>query len=96
MAGYRLSNKALEDLDRLYEYGVETFGVDQADRYYDGLIVKFQDIADNPQHAVAVEHIYPGLRRSVYNRHSIYYMLASDSVQIIRILGREDVADALR
>jgi len=96
VAGYRLSKRALEDLDRLYEYGVETFGLEQANHYYDGLIVKFQDIADNPQHAAAMNHIYPELRRSVYKRHSVYFLPASGGVQIVRILGREDVALALR
>ena len=96
MAGYQLSNRALEDLDRLYEYGVETFGLKQADHYYDGLIDRLQCIADNPGHAAAVDHIHPGLRRSVYNCHSVCYLQASDGVQVVRILGREDVAQALR
>lgn len=95
MAGYRLSNRALADLERLYEYGVETFGRQQADHYYDGLIVKLKDIADNPDRGMSIDDIHPGLRRAVYNRHSIYYLPSSDSVQIVRILGREDVSQAL-
>ena len=96
MASYRLSNKALDDLERIYVYGITTFGLDQADRYYDGLLGRLQTIADNPEHAQAVEHVWPGLRRSVYRSHSVYYLLQRDGVQIVRILGREDLTRALR
>ena len=95
MPGYRLSNRAANDLDRLYEYGIERFGIEQADHYYDGLIVRLQNISGNPRHAPAVEHIYPGLRRAVYHSHSIYYLIAVYGVRIVRILGREDAARAL-
>ena len=96
MAGCRLSEKAIEDLDRLYEFGVEQFGLDQADHYFDGLIARFEIIARNPWLALAVEHLLPGLRRSVYFSHSIYYLADASAIQIIRIPGREDVAQALR
>lgn len=95
MAGYRLSNRAIADLDRLYEFGIQRFGLYQADRYFDGLVVRFQEIADNPQLAPAVEHILPGLRRCVYFSHSIYYLQGEDGVRIVRILGSEDVGGAL-
>jgi len=70
-------------------------GVEPANHYYDGLIAKIQNIAKNPQQAAAVEHVYPRLRRSVYNRHSVYFLMTSDGVQIIRVLGREDIAQTL-
>lgn len=95
MAGYRLSEKAIGDLDRLYEFGVEQFGLEQADRYFDGLIARFEAIALDPRLASAVEHIYPGLRRSVYFSHSIYYLMDASGIRIVRILGREDVTRAL-
>lgn len=95
MAGYRLSNRAVEDLERLYEFGIEQFGLEQADRYYDGLVVRFEDIADNPWLGPEVAHIRPGLRRSVYFSHSIYCLRRAGGVHIVRILGREDVTRAL-
>ena len=95
MAGYKLSNKAIADLERLYEYGVETFGFEKADRYYDGLVIRFEDIARSPRLAPAVEHIYPGLRRLVYRSHSIYYSKTTNGIHILRALGRENVVRAL-
>ena len=35
MAKYGLSNEAKEDLIRIHRYGVEKFGMDQADKYFD-------------------------------------------------------------
>ena len=35
MGSYRLNDAALADLDRIYEYGILTFGLQQADKYYD-------------------------------------------------------------
>ena len=43
MGSYRLNEDADEDLDRLYEHGVLTFGLIQADRYYDGPINGFKN-----------------------------------------------------
>ena len=90
MASYRLSEKADEDLSRLYEYGVIHYGQDRADRYYDGLIERFEHLTENPRLWPAVDHIRPGYRRSVYERHSIYYRIDQDEIVIVRILGQQD------
>ena len=95
MAGFKLSNKAIADLERLYQYGVERFGFEKADRYYDGLVNRFEDIARNPPLAPMVEHIHPGLRRLVYHSHSIYFSTTTNGIYILRVLGRESVARAL-
>jgi len=75
MARYRLSEKADEDLSRLYEYGILHYGQHRADRYYDGLIERFAELTENPRLWPAVDHIRSGYRRSVYGRHSIYYRI---------------------
>ena len=91
MASYRLREKADEDLGRLYEYGVIHYGQDRADRYYDGLIERFEQLAENPRLYPAVDHIRPGYRRSVYGCHSIYYRIDQDEIVIVRILGQQDL-----
>ena len=90
MASYRLTERADEDLSRLYEYGILHYGPDQADRYYDGLIERFEELAENPRLWPAVDHIRPGYRRSVYGRHAIYYRIDPDAIVIVRILGQQD------
>ena len=90
MASYRLSDKADEDLSRLYEYGIIHYGQERADRYYSGLIERFEELTENPLLWQAVDHIRPGYRRSVYGRHSIYYRIDPDEIVIVRILGQQN------
>ena len=75
MASYRLSDRALKDLDRLYEHGILSFGLSLADEFYDGLIARFQAIADQPSLYPASDDIREGYRRSVCGAHSIYFRI---------------------
>ena len=95
MASYRLNREALEDLDRLYEHGVLTFGLRQADAYFDGIVSRFQKIADQPELYPAIDHIRQGYRRNAYKSHSIYYRIDPDEIVIVRILGQQDIDKAL-
>lgn len=95
MAAYDLSEKALNDLDRLYEYGVLSFGLPQADDYYDGLLLRFQEIAITPLLYPAVDHIGEGYHLTVFKAHSIYYRVTDRGVYIVRLLGREDARQEL-
>jgi toxin ParE1/3/4 len=95
MASYRLTSEAHVDLDRLYEHGVLTFGLRQADAYFDGIVTRFQEIANQPELYPAIDHIRQGYRRSVYQSHSIYYRIDPDEIVIVRILGQQDIDKAL-
>jgi toxin ParE1/3/4 len=66
---------SLLSIRALYEYGILHYGQERADRYYNGLVERCEELAENPRLWQAVDHIYPGYRRSVYGRHSIYYRL---------------------
>lgn len=91
MASYRLSEKADEDLSRLYEYSIPHYGQERADRYYNGLIEQFEELVENPRLWQANDHIRLGYRRSVYGRHSIYYRIVPDTIVIMHILGRQNL-----
>ncbi len=90
MASYRLSQAADEDLDRLFDHGIDRFGLDQAIEYLDGLIRRFSALTETPDQWQAVEHIRSGYRRSVYGSHSIYYRMDADDIVVVRILGQEN------
>jgi toxin ParE1/3/4 len=92
---YHLSEAADADLERLYEWGIDRFGMNAADQYYDGLIARFEKIAESPMLWQEVEHIRAGYRRSVYVAHSIYYRIEATGVLIVRVLGRENPATSL-
>ena len=95
MAKYRLSSAADQDFEQLFEYGIDNFGLARAKAYVDGLIIQFQSIAENPLHYQDVDHIRKGYRRSVYEKHAIYYVVSNDCVDVIRILRAENRNTAL-
>jgi toxin ParE1/3/4 len=68
---YRLSHEAKRDVARIYWRGVEAFGEEQAVRYFEALIQRFESIAQAPYLYPAVEHIQVGYRRSVCGVDSI-------------------------
>lgn len=91
MGNYKLTEDAKEDLRRIYRYGVKEFGEAQADLYYDALFRHFEQIADNPYLFQTVDHIRKGYRRSICGTDSIFYRVVDDTVEIISLLGRQDV-----
>lgn len=91
MAYYRLTGAAKEDLRRIYRYGVIQFGEAQADKYFDALFERFEQIAENPQLYPSVDHIRAGYRRCVCGVDSIFYRIVDEAVEIISILSRQDI-----
>ncbi len=91
MADYILSEEAKEDLIRIHHFGVKKFGMRQADRYFYDFFTCFERIAHNPYSFESIEHIHPGYRRCVCGVDSIYFRLANGKVEIIAIVGRQDL-----
>ncbi len=87
MAEYRLTNKAVEDLSKIWDYTFEVWSVQLADKYYDGLISNCQEIAENPDLGKNYEGISKQLLGMKANRHIIFYRTLNKSyVEITRIL----------
>jgi toxin ParE1/3/4 len=95
MAKYRLSNEAKEDLIRIHHFGVEKFGVSQADKYFNTFFEYFDIIAERPYSFVSVDYIKKGYRRCVCGSDSIYFRLNNEIVEIMAIIGRQDVNNIL-
>lgn len=91
MSKYRLSNAAKEDLIRIHHYGIENFGMTQADKYFDVFFNYFELIAQRPFSFESVDHIKKGYRRCVCGVDSIYYKINNDIVEIMAIIGRQDI-----
>ena len=91
MVKYRLSNEAKNDLIRIHHYGVMKFGVDQADKYFDTFFEYFDLIAKQPFSFEAVDYIKNGYRRCVCGSDSIFYRINVEFVEIMAIIGRQDI-----
>lgn len=87
MAEYKLTNKAVEDLSKIWDYTFEVWSEKQADKYFDSLISNCQEIADNPDLGKNYEGISNQLLGLKTNRHIIFYRtLEKDYIEITRIL----------
>lgn len=87
MANYNLTNEAVEDLTKIWEYTFDKWSERQADKYYEMLLENCQYIGENP----GLGKNYDGIRDDLYglkaNRHIIFYRKFSDRpVEITRIL----------
>mgnify|MGYP006198278783 CR=1 FL=1 len=91
MANYKLTNEAKNDLIRIHHYGVEKFGMTQADKYFESFFEYLDIIAKRPFSFESVDYIKKGYRRCVCGVDSIYYKINENIVEIITIAGRQDV-----
>ena len=87
MAEYKLTNKAVEDLSKIWEYTFEVWSEKQADKYYDRLISNCAEIAQNPDLGKNYKGISNQLLGVKANRHIIFYRTLNENyVEITRIL----------
>ena len=87
MAKYEFTNKAVEDLSKIWDYTFEVWSEKQADKYYEMLISNCQEIADNPNLGKNYNGITQNLFGMKTNRHIIFYRTTTENyVEITRIL----------
>mgnify|MGYP001413413457 FL=1 len=87
MAEYKLTNKAVEDLSKIWDYTFEIWSEKQADKYYGELISDCQEIVENQSLGKTYEGISKQLLGVKTNRHIIFYRTVNENyVEITRIL----------
>lgn len=97
MAEFYLTNKAVEDLNKIWNYTFYKWSEEQADKYYRMLLDSCQDIAENP----GLGKNYNGVETNLFglktNRHIIFYhKIKSNIIEITRILhGRMDLKNKI-
>ncbi|PCJ24516.1 MAG: plasmid stabilization protein [Flavobacteriales bacterium] len=95
MVKYKLSNVAKEDLIRIHHHGIKKFGIIQADKYFESFFEYFDLIAQRPFSFESVDYIKEGYRRCVCGVDSIYYKINNNNVEIMSIIGRQDLKNIL-
>lgn len=96
MSNYKLSNTAKKDLIRIHQYGVRKFGVKQADKYFNNFFESFELIVNKPYSFESVNFIKEGYRRCVSGSDSIYYRIENEMVEIMTIIGRQDLKEIFK
>ena len=95
MANYKLSEDAKEDLIRIHHYGIDTFGIKQADKYFNSFFNYFEMISNNPFSFESVDYIRKGYRRCPCGSDAIYFRIENNIVEIMAIVGKQDFSNKL-
>jgi toxin ParE1/3/4 len=97
VAEYRLRPRAIADLDEIWDYTVETWNEDQAERYLAGLHDALELLAAQPEIGRSRSDLHPGLLASNYAKHLIFYCRAAWGIDVVRVLhGSQDVPEYFR
>ncbi|PWQ95432.1 type II toxin-antitoxin system RelE/ParE family toxin [Leucothrix pacifica] len=87
MLKYHFTRAADDDLENIWFYGLDTWGVEQADRYYQQIINMVEHLSENPQHGKSEAIIVENLRSYPSGSHRIYYTPEeSGYITIVRVL----------
>tara|TARA_R110002049_G_scaffold102871_2_gene248910 strand:- start:82 stop:381 length:300 start_codon:yes stop_codon:yes gene_type:complete len=89
----RLAPSALEDLESIDDYTVETWGADQATMYLKLIWDRFEWIGKDPFRLRLRPEIHPDCRICFVGRHAILYRVRVEEVEIARVL--HDASDIL-
>lgn len=89
---YILSEIADKDLEDIFDYTLDEFGFDQAERYLLELEKTFQNLLLNPQLGKKRDEIKKGLYSLPKDNHIIFYRILHNHIKIIRVLhGSQDI-----
>ena len=88
MAKYVISQKAIDDLDGIWDYTLNTWSEEQAVKYYNSIRQSVIDLADNPGViSRSFERIRHGLMGYKVGHHIVFYIKRRDGyIRVVRIL----------
>ena len=96
---YRISKRAFEDIEKIWRYTVDTWSLQQADRYYNLIFDEIEYIAQHPLSGRDYGYIRKNYRCSKVKSHLIFYRHKKEEelVEIIRILHQNmDIEERLK
>ncbi|HHU26007.1 MAG TPA: type II toxin-antitoxin system RelE/ParE family toxin [Bacteroidales bacterium] len=96
---FEISEKAFEDIENIWLYTLETWSIEQADRYYNLIFNEIEFITKYPLSGKDFSHVRKDYRCSKVKSHLIFYKYRQtrEVIEIIRVLHQSmDVEDRLR
>ena len=79
------SPKAQQDINDIWDYTAETWGLDQADRYTDDIENTCDDIANGAKRGRKVD-IRVGYLKYAVGKHFVFFRNVGTGIHVIRIL----------
>ncbi|MCB1023880.1 MAG: type II toxin-antitoxin system RelE/ParE family toxin [Acidobacteria bacterium] len=97
MPAYIISEKAVEDINRIWIYTAENWSVEQADRYYNLIFDEIEYVAENLESARDFGHIRKGYRYSKVKSHLVFFKITkAKEIEVVRVLHeRMDIENRL-
>ncbi|MSP77141.1 MAG: type II toxin-antitoxin system RelE/ParE family toxin [Rhodospirillaceae bacterium] len=86
MARFVLSPRAQADIDEIWNYTVERWGVEQAELYVRQLGSAVEAIAQDPKRGRPCDEIRKGYRRYPSGSHVVFYRVMTKEVIVVRVL----------
>jgi toxin ParE1/3/4 len=98
MANYKLTNKAVEDLSKIWDYTYEVWSENQADKYYFELLEACQVLAENQNLGKNYTEIDNGIFGYQSGKHIIFFRRISEKeIEITRFLhARMDLKNRIQ
>lgn len=96
--GYKISEKALEDIEKIWLYTFENWSLEQADRYTTAIFDEIEYVAEHPTSGKNFNHIREIYRCAKVKSHLIFYRAIEkqNEIEIIRVLHqRMDIENRL-
>jgi toxin ParE1/3/4 len=95
---YRISEKAVEDLEKIWLYTLKKWSLEQADRYHNLIMNEIEFITSNFNLSRRIDYIRKGYRVSKVKSHLIFYKISNDNIiEIVRILHQNmDIENRLK
>lgn len=90
MGKFLISEKAVQDLTKIWNYTFEVWSENQADKYYELLIDAFMEISNSPDIGKKYEEIETNILGFGVGKHIIFYQkIKPKEVFVIRILHEQ-------
>ena len=83
---YTLRLRAQGDLESIWQYSFETWGMAQADLYLRSLVARFEWLAENPLLGKPRDDIKSGYRYFPEGQHLVFYKMAKQQIDIIGVV----------
>ncbi|UZE96232.1 type II toxin-antitoxin system RelE/ParE family toxin [Alkalimarinus alittae] len=86
MSSFRLRPEAESDLETIWLYTEQNWGIEQAHAYIDGMVDIFQLLSNNPLMCPERSEFTPAVRIHHHAYHLVVFVLSDAGIDVVRIL----------
>ncbi len=86
MASYYLSEAAADDLDNIWIYGVNQWGLQQADRYHQKIMELLVFLAEHPDIGMNRNELGDLYQSYPISSHIVFFRAYKEKIKILRVL----------